>query len=154
MTCFFRLSGIASRGLFLLYPSDLRDEFGPEMLEMFEHDFASGYAARGIRGALHVWCVALREVFRIAIPAWLHIPVISVPALSAAAVIVFNSPLLTAAIRKQSQLALRPGDCTPADALSALAILGAIAALTSFLAVRRPKRAALISLGLHTLDLI
>lgn len=142
MTRFFRFSLVAYRGLLVLYPRDLRSEFGGEILEAFQNDLAAGYAARRIRGALHVWRVALREVVHIAVPQWLRIPAIVVPALSAAAVVISNSPLLIAAIQRR-------GDATPADALTALAIAGTIAALTSFVAVHGWKRAALISLGLR-----
>lgn len=148
MTRFCRFSLIVYRRLLLLYPGDLRSEFGPEMLEAFEYDLSVEYAARGIPGALHVWHVALREVIPCAVPAWLRIPAVAVPALSAATVIVSNLPMLIAAMVKQSQLTFRPGDTTPVDALLALAILGTLAALTSFFAVYRWKRAAMISLGL------
>jgi len=138
----------AYRILLMLYPDDLRREFGPEMLEAFAHDLADECAARGIKGAIRVWRITLHEVIRIGLPAWLEIPAVVVPALSAVAVLASQSPLLIVAVRRGAQMSLRLGDVTAGDALIALAVDAAIAALTSFVAVYRWKRASLISLDL------
>ena len=148
MTRFERWSVRAWRGVLLLYPDDLRRDFGPEMLEAFEDDLSVECAARGIKGAVRVWRITLREVIHIALPAWLEVPAVAVPALSCAAAIVSQSPVLIMAIRRAAQLGLRPGDATPLDALFALAVGAAIVALTSFVAVYRWKRADLITLGI------
>lgn len=127
--------------LLVLYPVNLRRDFGPEMLEAFAHDLSSECAARGIKGAIHVWRITLRETIRIGLPAWLEIPAVAVPAISSVLAILTQSPLLI-------MTALRKEDATPLYALSAIAIGAAITALTSFVAIHRWKRATLISLDI------
>jgi len=135
MTRFFRWSPRAYRSLLILYPEDLRRDFGQEMLEAFAQDLS---AERSIGGIVRIWRITLRELIRIGFPAWLQIPAVFVPALSAATVVVSQSPLLI--------MSFRPGGATPLDALVAVTIEAAVAALTSFVAVHRWKRASLISL--------
>src|SRR5580692_10671680 len=84
----------AYRRLLVLYPANLRRDFGPEMLEAFAHDLSAECAARGIKGAIRVWRITLRETIRIALPAWLEIPAVAVPAISSALAILTQSPLL------------------------------------------------------------
>ena len=142
-TRFLCLSQRAYRALLILYPEDLRRDFGPEMLEAFANDLSDGYAACGFKGAVRVWRITLGEVIRIAFPAWLQNPAVAVSALSSAAAIVSQSPLLIMTVRR------RPGAPTPLDALVAVAIGASITALTSFVAVHRWKRANLVTLDLH-----
>ncbi len=142
MTRFLPWSLRTYRLLLLLYPDDLRRDFGSEMLEAFADDLSVECAARGVKGAIRIWRITLCEVIRIGFPAWLQIPAIAVPALSAATVFVSQSPLLILAIRRGT------GDTTPLDALVGLAIGAAVSALTSFVAVYRWKRAGIISLGI------
>jgi hypothetical protein len=120
--------------LLTLYPEDLRRDFGPEMLEAFADDLS-------VEGAVRVWRITLRELIHIGLPAWLRIPAVVVPALSAATVIVSQSPLLI--------VSFRPGGATPLDAMVAVTIEATVAALTSFVAVHRWKRVRLISLDIH-----
>jgi hypothetical protein len=121
--------------LMYFYPGDLRRGFGPEMLEAFSRDLAS-------EGAVRVWRITLLEVIRIAFPAWLQIPSVAVPALSSAAVVLSQLPLLIMTIPEEA----RPGAPTPLDALVALAIIATATALTSFVAVYPWKRAHIVSL--------
>jgi hypothetical protein len=153
MTRFFRWSLRAYRSLLVLYPDDLRRDFGPEMLDAFAQDLSVECAARSIRGAIRIWRITLRELIHIALPAWLQIPAVVVPALSAATVLVSQSPLLIMTIRREAHLSVHSGDATPLAALLALAIGASIAALTSFVAVHRWKRASLISLGIERLGI-
>jgi hypothetical protein len=141
MPLFLRWSLRAYRRLLILYPDDLRRDFGPEMLEAFAHDLSAECAASKVKGAIHVWRITLRELIRIGLPAWLRIPAVAVPALSVAANIVSQSPLLIMTV-------LRKEDATPLYAMSAIAIGSALTALTSFIAVHRWKRARLIALDL------
>ena len=147
MTRYRRWSARAYGTLLALYPEDLRREFGLEMIEAFENDLSFECSAHCLRGAIRMWRVALSEVIRIAIPAWLQIPSIAVPLLSTAAVVVSQSPLLIVAISRATQAGFHP-QTTPLQATFAIAIDAAIAALTSFVAVHRWKRAGLVSLGL------
>jgi hypothetical protein len=148
MKHFLHLSVNAYRAILRLYPNELRRDFGPDMLEAFSDDLTAQYAARGVRGAMRVWRIALRESIRIGYPAWVQIPAVAVPALSVATVIVTQSPLLIMTMRRGVPLRFHPGAADPIDALIALAIESAITALTSFVAVYRWKRASYISLGL------
>jgi hypothetical protein len=132
--------GIYSR-LLILYPDDLRRDFGPEILEAFEQDLSAECAAGSIKGAIRIWRIALREAIQIGLPAWLQIPAVAVPAISSAMAIVTQSPLLIMTV-------VRKEEATPLYALSAIAIGVALTALTSFLAVYRWKRASLISLDI------
>lgn len=145
---FLRWSLRAYRRLLILYPDDLRRDFGQEMLEAFAQDLSAECAARGVKGATRVWRITLREAIRIGLPAWLQIPSVAVPALSAAAVVVSQSPLLIMTIGREAPLRFHPGDATPLDALYALAIDAVVTALTSFVAVYPWKRASLISLDI------
>jgi hypothetical protein len=131
----------AYRSLLILYPDDLRRDFGSEMLETFAQDLAGEYAAHSIKGSVRVWRIALRETIRIALPAWLQIPAVAVPAIASSLAFVTQSPLLIMTV-------LRKEDATPLNALCAIAIGAAITALTAFVAVHRWKRASLISLDI------
>jgi hypothetical protein len=153
MTRFLRWSLKAYRRLLMLYPEDLRRDFGAEILEAFEGDLSAACTANSIRGTIRVWRIALHETIRIGLPAWMENPALAVPAISAALAIMTQSPLLILTIRRATQLNLRPGDATPIDTLFALALGAALTALTTFVAVRRWKRASLISLGIERLGI-
>jgi hypothetical protein len=127
------------RNLLLLYPEELRRDFGEEMLDAFERDLSAECAARSIKGAVRVWRITLREAIRIGLPAWLRNPAVAVPALAAAVDIVSQSPLLIVAIRNHAFLV---------DTLFAIAIEAVVTFATSFVAVYRWKRHRLISLDL------
>ena len=131
------LSLRAYERLLILYPEDLRRDFGADMIEAFAEDLG---AACGITGMLRVWRNALREMMQIAIPAWFELPGVVVPALSAAIVAASQTPLVIRAAH------VPPGDAMFADALIAVGIEVAIAAVTSFIAICRWKRAGLITL--------
>jgi hypothetical protein len=148
MTRFLRCSLRVYRSLLIVYPDDLRRDFGAEILEAFAHDLSAECAARGIKGGIGVWRTALRETIRIGLPAWVQIPAVAVPAIASAMALVTQSPLLILTVQRQARLSSGPGDATPLDALFALAIEVAVTALTSFAAVYRWKRASLISLDL------
>ena len=64
-----------SAKLLLLYPSDLRREFGCEMTLAFADDMAA-------LGVFHVWWCALRELLVVALPAQMSNRCVLVPALS------------------------------------------------------------------------
>jgi hypothetical protein len=146
MTRFLRWSLRAYRRLLMLYPEDLRRDFGAEMLEAFEDDLSAECTAHSIGGIIRVWRIALQETIQIGLPAWLQNPAVAVPAISTAMFIVTQSSLMLI-IRRATRLNLRPVDATPVDTLT-LALFAALTALTSFVAVYRWKRASLISLGL------
>jgi hypothetical protein len=135
------------RCLLTLYPEDLRRDFGLEMLEAFENDLSFEHSAYGLRGTIRIWRTALCEVIWIALPAWLQIPAVAVPVVSAAVVLVLQSPLLIMAIRRATQASFRL-ESNPLQIMLAIGIDVAITALTSLVAVHHWKRAGLVSLGL------
>lgn len=51
----------------VLYPEELREEFGEEMVEVFEEQVADAYQEHGVRGVLAVWWCAAREFIHIAL---------------------------------------------------------------------------------------
>jgi hypothetical protein len=111
MTRFLPWSLRAYRRLLTLYPEEeLRRDFGAEMLEAFEDDLSIECVAHNIRGAIRVWRIALRETIQIGLPVWLQNPAVAVPAISTAAALVTQSPLLIVAILRAGQLNLRPED--------------------------------------------
>ena len=52
----------------VLYPNELRREFGAEMVEAFDEQVSEAYSRRGFSGLLHVWFSAAREFATIALP--------------------------------------------------------------------------------------
>jgi hypothetical protein len=133
--------------LTVLYPREFRYSFGEELLETFAEDLAAQQAARGIRGLLTVWRIALSEVIHLAPQLWFRNTSVAVPLFTALAMIATASPALVQAIRCQEQAVLRPGQTSPLDAILALALEGMIAALTASLAVQRLHNQRLICLG-------
>lgn len=65
--------------LMLLYPGELRRDFGSEMLEVFAEDLRHAIDYRGAKGAAGVWWRTLRELTRIALPAHAGNRIIAVP---------------------------------------------------------------------------
>jgi hypothetical protein len=147
MSRFLRWSVRAYHSLLILYPDDLRRDFGPEMLEAFMQDLSVECAARSVKGAIRVWRITLRELIQIGFPAWLETPAVTVPAISSAMAIVWQSPLLIM-ISRRAHLSLHFGDDATRYALAEIAVSAVVTALTSFVAVCRWKRASLISLGI------
>jgi hypothetical protein len=52
-----------------LYPSELRRDFGAEMVEVFHEQVSEAYFRRGFPGLLRVWFRATREFVTVALPA-------------------------------------------------------------------------------------
>ena len=67
----------------VLYPKELRREFGTEMVEVFDEQVSEAYSRRGFPGLLRVWFRATREFFTVAIPGRLAermVPIVAVTA--------------------------------------------------------------------------
>lgn len=67
----------------VLYPSDLRRDFGAEMLEVFDNQLSEAYSQSGFPGLLRVWFGATREFVTIALPGRLAermLPIVGVTA--------------------------------------------------------------------------
>ena len=86
----------------VLYPEDLRKEFGEEMVEVFEEQVSDAYAERGLRGLIRVWLCAAREFVSIALTGQLAermVPIVAVGAAFALMVWLagFMAPAVSAA---------------------------------------------------------
>jgi len=68
--------------LLLLYPRDLRCEFGSEMILAFADDLEAAWGDARIAGVAQIWWYALREMLTVALPAQRSNPCVLVPALS------------------------------------------------------------------------
>jgi hypothetical protein len=67
----------------VLYPNELRREFGAEMVEVFDEQVSEAYSRRGFPGLLQVWFSATREFVTIALPGRLAermVPILGVTA--------------------------------------------------------------------------
>jgi hypothetical protein len=65
--------------LLSLYPAELRTEFGAEMTQVFLEDLEDSARTRGFFGAARVWRRSLKELLRIALPAFATRREIAVP---------------------------------------------------------------------------
>jgi hypothetical protein len=68
------------------YPKDLRDDFGGEMMEVFDEQLSDAYSCGGYVGVLRVWLSAMREIVTVALPgrfAERAIPLVAVAVTSA-----------------------------------------------------------------------
>jgi len=66
-TAVLEVSRKVYEGSLALYPAGLREEFGGEMVEVFEEQIADAYTERGVRGLLEVWLCTAHEFVSIAL---------------------------------------------------------------------------------------
>ena len=67
----------------VLYPSELRRDFGAEMVDIFDEQVSEAYSRSGFPGFLYVWFGATREFVTIALPGRLAermVPIVAVTA--------------------------------------------------------------------------
>ena len=67
----------------VLYPSELRHDFGAEMVEVFDEQVSEAYSRSGFPGFLCVWFSAMREFVTIALPRRLAERVVPIVAVTA-----------------------------------------------------------------------
>jgi len=136
MSGLVRLSARAYGGMLLLYPSDLRREFGPEMHELFGEDLDDAWQSSGVAGVLRVWWCALCEFLRIAVPGLTENPAFVVPLVASA----FNALSLGSMLAGVISHHPLPADGSLMDEIVAHVFLPAlITALTTFVVVRTGK---------------
>lgn len=68
--------------LLLLYPDDLRRDFGHEMALVFADDLEAAWGDTRIAGFIQIWWYALCELLTIALPAQRSNPCVVAPALA------------------------------------------------------------------------
>jgi hypothetical protein len=148
MNGLLRLSARVYGGMLLLYPLDLRREFGPEMGELFGEDLMDGWRSSGFAGVLRVWWCAVCEVLRVAIPGQRTNPAFVVPAIA----FVFSllaqcGPLLSI----RHALAQESSTSVLLVVLCALVLPSVVTAMTAVVVVHIGK-VRVVSLGLSSLD--
>jgi hypothetical protein len=67
--------------MLFLYPAELRRDFGAEILDVFREDLNNSSFYGGVPGIASVWGCALREFFRIALPAYAENRRVAVPSI-------------------------------------------------------------------------
>ncbi len=67
----------------ILYPQDLRSDFGNEMIDVFDEQAAEAYSRTGFSGLLRVWFRATREIITVAFPGRLAERLIPIAAVTA-----------------------------------------------------------------------
>jgi hypothetical protein len=82
MSGLMRLNSRAYGAVLLLYPAELRRDFGMEMRELFGEDLADAWRSSGVAGVLRVWWCAVCEILRIAIPGQIENPAFAVPVIA------------------------------------------------------------------------
>jgi hypothetical protein len=82
MKFFVRCSACIYRVSLVLYPFDLRHNFGPEMAAVFAEDLEDAWRTRRATVVLAVWWRAALEIFQIAIPRRLSNQALLAPAVS------------------------------------------------------------------------
>jgi hypothetical protein len=91
MTDTLPLSSRIYNRFLILYPEDLRRDYGPEMALVFADDLDAARREEGLRGVLRVWRCALGEFLRLALPVHAAHPAVRVPAISLAVFICATS---------------------------------------------------------------
>jgi hypothetical protein len=81
---FVQSSALIYRGILSIYPSDLRHNFGDEMVGVFTDDLEDAHRTHRLAPVAQVWWHALSEVLAIAIPGRLANEALLAPAISLA----------------------------------------------------------------------
>ena len=143
MTHALPLSSRIYARLLVLYPEDLRRDFGAEMALVFAEDLAAARREAGMRGVIRVWRCALGEFVRFALPGHASSPAVSVPAIWFALSSVIMSAEVAMALRHS------PHAPRPFHALCAALLLPSMTAPLMSLAIMWACRGnAITSLGL------
>jgi hypothetical protein len=82
MIFFIRCSVYIYRLSLILYPFELRHNFGAEMTAVFTEDLARAYCTRRFLNVLAVWWLAALEILQIALPGRLANRALVAPAVS------------------------------------------------------------------------
>jgi hypothetical protein len=137
------LSSRIYRRLIVLYPEDLRRDYGADMAFVFAEDLEAARREAGMRGVVRVWRCALCEFVRLALPDHASSPAVSVPAVWFALSSIIMSAEVAMALRHS------PHTPRPSHALCAALLLPSLTAPLMSLAIMWGCRgSAIISLGL------
>jgi hypothetical protein len=138
--------------LLLLYPKDLREDFGADMSLVFAEDLAAAWHQTGFTGVIRVWSGTLGETVRIGLPGQRDNPVVTIPTLLFTLSFVLGILQLRSERMFTSEQAPTAAAFVPflSDILKNTVLWPGAAAVASFAAVRRYESNAVISLGLGT----
>lgn len=129
--------------LVVLYPEDLRRDYGAEMALAFAEDLAAARREPGMGGVVRVWRCALGEFMRLALPSHVSSPAVRVPAISITLFLAMMSAELSVALRHARDAP------APVHAARALMLLPLFSTpVISLLSVWACRGKALISLKL------
>jgi hypothetical protein len=123
-------------GMLLLYPADLRRDFGQEMIELFGEDLAEAWQSSGVAGLLRVWWCAVCEILRVAIPGQMENPAFVVPLIAFAFNVLTLSCELAAAVTSHPLAQQRP---LPDDVIMFVFWPSLVTAFTAIVVVRTGK---------------
>jgi hypothetical protein len=131
--------------LFLaLYPAELRNAFGAEMIQVFGEDLEDSYRTRGFPGAARVWYRSLKELFHVALPARAAEREISVAVIMYVLQEVYFFGILMLAGRGTSDVPTSHG-----SGIFEVMVWGLFPAFIAFVAVRVGNRALPVPLDLR-----
>ena len=133
MSGLLRWNARAYGAVLILYPADLRREFGLEMRELFGEDLADAWRSSGVAGVLRVWWCAVCEILRIAIPGQLENPAFVVPVIAFAFNVLTLGCELAAAITSHPLAQQRP---LPDDVILFVFWPSLVTAITAIVVVR------------------
>jgi hypothetical protein len=136
MSGLLRLNARVYGAVLLLYPPDLRRDFGPEMHELFGEDLADAWRSSGVTGVLRVWWCTVCEILRIAMPGQMENPAFVVPVVAFAFNVVVLSCQLAAVIASHP---LAPRGPLPDDVITYVFWPSLLTACTAILVVRTGK---------------
>ena len=147
MSGILRLSTRAYGGVLLLYPADLRRDFGPEIRELFSEDLNDAWQSNGLTGVLRVWWCAFCEFLRIALPGMASNPAFAVPVVAFA----FDAVVMSfqvAAVLSHHPLILASGLSFREEVLLRVLLPSTVTGFTALAAVHSGK-VRVLSLNLN-----
>jgi hypothetical protein len=131
--------------LLLLYPEDLRRDFGGEMALAFADDIEAAWGHGRVTGVILVWWCAVRELLTVALPGQSSNRCVLVPALSFALVASVQCAELWAALHQ----AARVDTYLLADSIRLIVLLPSVASgFVGFVVTRVYARCSIIALRL------
>lgn len=129
--------------LLVLYPDDLRRDYGADMALVFAEDLDMARQEAGMRGVIRVWRCALGELLRFALPGCASHPAVMVPAIWFA----FSFAIMSFEIAMEMRHT--PVVMTPFHAVCAALLLPALTTpLFSLVTIWACRSGTVISLGL------
>lgn len=90
--------------LLLLYPEDLRRDFGNEMVLAFAEDLEQAWGDARVAGVIQIWSYAIRELVTVTLPSQRSNPSVIVPALAFILAVFVQGAELCVALRHMTRV--------------------------------------------------